>query len=162
MSLWHFYQDSNYPDTNPGEGRKRISLTICRRWISRTKNIKLETKMLRQILLSKLHRATVTECDINYNGSIKIDEALLEASGMREFEKVEIFDINNGARFSTYIILGERGSGEISINGAAARMVQIGDKIIIINYGMLDEAEMQSHKPTIVVLGEANSIERII
>ncbi len=118
--------------------------------------------MLRQILLSKLHRATVTECDINYNGSIKIDAALLEASGMHEFEKVEIFDINNGARFSTYIILGERGSGEISINGAAARMVQIGDKIIIINYGMLDEAEMQSHKPTIVVLGEANSIERII
>lgn len=118
--------------------------------------------MLRQILLSKLHRATVTECDINYNGSIKIDEALLEASGMREFEKVEIFDINNGARFSTYIILGERGSGEISINGAAARMVQIGDKIIIINYGMLNEAEVEYHKPTIVVLGEANSIERII
>ena len=118
--------------------------------------------MLRQILLSKLHRATVTECDINYNGSIKIDEALLEASGMREFEKVEIFDINNGARFSTYIILGERGSGEISINGAAARMVQVGDKIIIINYGMLDEAEMKNHKPTIVVLSESNRIEKII
>lgn len=118
--------------------------------------------MLRQILLSKLHRATVTECDINYNGSIKIDEALLEASGMREFEKVEIFDINNGARFSTYIILGERGSGEIGINGAAARLVQTGDKIIIINYGMLNEAELESHKPRIVVLGEANAIESII
>jgi aspartate 1-decarboxylase len=118
--------------------------------------------MLRQVLLSKLHRATVTECDINYNGSIKIDEALLEASGMREFEKVEIFNITNGARFSTYIILGEKGSGDISINGAAARLVQVGDKVIIINYGMMDEAEMLTHKPRIVVLNEQNKVERLI
>jgi aspartate 1-decarboxylase len=106
-----------------------------------------------------LHRATVTECDINYNGSIKIDEALLEATGMREFEKVEIFNITNGNRFSTYIILGERGNGDISINGAAARLVQVGDKVIIINYGMMDEAEMQAHKPRIVVLTEQNKVE---
>ena len=118
--------------------------------------------MLRYILMSKLHRGTVTECDLNYNGSIKIDEALLEACGMREFEKVEIFNITNGNRFSTYIILGEKGSGEISINGAAARLVQVGDKIIVINYGILDESEMQVHKPTIVVLNNANQVDRII
>ncbi len=118
--------------------------------------------MFRQVLLSKLHRATVTECDINYNGSIKIDEALLEASGMREFERVEIFNITNGARFSTYIILGERNSGTVSINGAAARLVQVGDKVIIINYGMLSEEEMASYKPRIVVLNENNNIDKIL
>jgi len=118
--------------------------------------------MLRQILLSKLHRATVTECDINYNGSIKIDEALLEQAGMREFEKVEIFNITNGNRFSTYIILGKRGSGDISINGAAARLVQVGDKVIIINYGMMDEAELLAHKPRIVVLNDQNKVDKIL
>ncbi|GAB1367102.1 aspartate 1-decarboxylase [Candidatus Cloacimonadaceae bacterium] len=118
--------------------------------------------MFRQVLLSKLHRATVTECDINYNGSIKIDEALLEASGMREFERVEIFNITNGARFSTYIILGERDSGTISINGAAARLVQVGDKVIIINYGILSEEEMAKHKPCIVVLNDKNNIDKIL
>jgi len=112
--------------------------------------------MLRQILLSKLHRATVTQCDINYNGSISIDEDLLDLSGMHEFERVEVFNINNGARFSTYVILGARGSGEIGINGAAARLAQPGDKVIIINYGMMDSAEMQTHQPTIIVLDENN------
>jgi aspartate 1-decarboxylase len=102
------------------------------------------------------------ECDLNYNGSIKIDEALLEASGMQEFERVEIFNINNGARFSTYIIKGERGSGMIGINGAAARMAQVGDKVIIINYGMLDSSELGSHKPKILVLGEHNSVDTIL
>lgn len=118
--------------------------------------------MLRQILLSKLHRATVTECDINYNGSIKIDKALLEASGMQEFERVEIFDITNGARFSTYIILGERNSGTISINGAAARLVQTGDKVIIINYGLMDDKEIADHRPKIVVLNDQNKIDKIL
>ena len=118
--------------------------------------------MLRQILLSKLHRATVMECDINYNGSIKIDEALLEASGMQEFERVEVFNINNGARFSTYIIKGERDSGMVSINGAAARLAQVGDKVIIINYGMMDSAEMAAHQPKIVILGENNIIDSIL
>ncbi|MCD8480926.1 MAG: aspartate 1-decarboxylase [Candidatus Cloacimonetes bacterium] len=118
--------------------------------------------MLRQILLAKLHRATVKECDINYNGSIKIDEALLEASGMQEFERVEVFNITNGARFSTYIIKGERGSGMVGINGAAARLAQVGDRIIVINYGMMDDAEMLAHKPRIVILGEENKIDSII
>ena len=114
--------------------------------------------MLRQILLSKIHRATVTECDLNYNGSISIDEALLEASGMREFERVDVFNINNGARFSTYIILGKRGSGEIGINGAAARLAHAGDKVIIINYGTMNEAEIAAHKPTIVMVDEDNKV----
>ena len=122
----------------------------------------MESKMLRQILLSKLHRATVMECDINYNGSIKIDASLLEQSGMQEFERVEVFNINNGARFSTYIIKGEPGTGMVGINGAAARLAQVGDKIIIINYGMMDDAEIATHKPRIVVLGENNKIDNII
>lgn len=116
--------------------------------------------MLRQILLSKIHRATVTECDLNYNGSISIDEDLLDASGMNEFERVEIFNINNGARFSTYIILGKRGSGEIGINGAAARMAQAGDKVIIVNYGMLDADEISAHKPRIIIVDEHNKVVR--
>jgi len=116
--------------------------------------------MLRQILLSKIHRATVTECDLNYNGSTSIDEDLLDASGMKEFERVEIFNINNGARFSTYIILGKRGSGEIGINGAAARMAQAGDKVIVINYGMLESAEIAAHKPTIIMVDEHNRVIR--
>ncbi len=118
--------------------------------------------MLRQILLAKLHRGTVKECDINYNGSIKIDEALLEASGMQEFERVEVFNITNGARFSTYIIKGERGSGMIGINGAAARLAHEGDKIIVICYGMMDDKEMAAHKLRIVILNEDNGIESII
>jgi aspartate 1-decarboxylase len=102
------------------------------------------------------------ECDINYNGSIKIDASLLEQSGMQEFERVEVFNINNGARFSTYIIKGEPGTGMVGINGAAARLAQVGDKIIIINYGMMDDAEIATHKPRIVVLGENNKIDNII
>lgn len=114
--------------------------------------------MLRQILLSKIHRATVTECDLNYNGSISIDPDLLDASGMQEFERVEVFNINNGARFSTYVILGKRGSGEIGINGAAARLAQKGDKVIIVNYGMMDSAEIAGHKPKIIIVDDNNKI----
>lgn len=124
-----------------------------------TRHIK-EEPMLRQILLSKIHRATVTECDLNYQGSISIDPDLLDASGMQEFERVEIFNINNGARFSTYVILGKRGSGEIGINGAAARMAQTGDKVIIVNYGMMDSSEIQAHRPRIVIVDEQNKIKQ--
>lgn len=112
--------------------------------------------MLRQKLLSKIHRATVTECDLNYEGSISIDPDLLDATGMQVFERVEIFNINNGARFSTYIILGKRGSGEIGINGAAARLAHKGDKVIIVNYGMLDEAEFAAHQPRVVIVDDHN------
>jgi len=112
--------------------------------------------MFRQILLSKIHRATVTGCDANYNGSISIDKKLLEFSGMKEFERVEIFNLNNGERFSTYVIVGKPGSGEIGINGAAARINQPGDKIIIVNYGMLSEEEIKKHKPVIVCVDDKN------
>jgi aspartate 1-decarboxylase len=112
--------------------------------------------MLRYILLSKLHRGTVTECDLNYNGSIKIDEDLLDLAGMREFERVEIWNVNNGARFSTYIIKAPRGSGIISINGAAARNAEVGDKVIVVNYGLLDGKEAETHKPKIIILDGQN------
>jgi aspartate 1-decarboxylase len=112
--------------------------------------------MFRQMLLSKIHRATVTQCDLNYNGSISIDPALLDLTGMQEFERVEIFNVNNGNRFCTYIILGERNSGEIGINGAAARLAQPGDQVIIINYGILSEEEIAHHKPVILLVDEHN------
>ena len=112
--------------------------------------------MLRYKLLSKLHRATVTECDLNYNASIQIDSELLKLSGMHEHERVEIWDVNNGARFSTYIIAAAPGSRKISINGAAARMVHTGDRIIVVNYGLMDEAEMETYQPRIIILREGN------
>lgn len=112
--------------------------------------------MLRQMLLSKIHRATVTQCDLNYNGSISIDPALLDLTGMQEFERVEIFNVNNGERFSTYIILGQRNSGEIGINGAAARLAHPGDKVIIINYGMFTAEEAINHKPIVLLVDENN------
>jgi len=112
--------------------------------------------MLRQMLLSKIHRATITGCDPNYNGSISIDKDLLDISGMHEFERVEIFNLNNAERFSTYVIEGKAGSGEIGINGAAALINKPGDRIIIINYGLLHEDEIKTHKPVIVLVDEKN------
>jgi aspartate 1-decarboxylase len=112
--------------------------------------------MLRYMLIAKLHRATVTECDLNYVGSIEIDEELLDLSGMRPSERVDVYDITNGARLTTYIIKGERGSGKIGINGAAARRVHEGDRIIVVNYGLLDETEIEKHTPKIILLDEHN------
>jgi aspartate 1-decarboxylase len=114
--------------------------------------------MFRHMLLSKIHRATVTTCDPNYNGSISIDKDLLDKSGMHEFERVEIFNLNNGERFSTYVIEGKAGSGEIGINGAAARINQPGDMIIIVNYGLLTAEEAETHKPVIVCVDAKNRI----
>ncbi len=108
--------------------------------------------MLRTMLLSKVHQAVITETDLEYVGSITIDEDILKATGMVEFEKVAIFDIDNGNRFETYILKGEAGSGVIGVNGAAARMVHRGDKIIVVNYGHLTPEEMKDHKPTVVVI----------
>ena len=105
---------------------------------------------------SKLHRVTVTEANLNYMGSITIDENLLDASGMFVNEKVQIVNINNGERFETYIIKGERGSGHICLNGPAARKVQPGDKIIVIAYGLAEPEEAKSHIPTVVFVDENN------
>jgi len=114
--------------------------------------------MLREFLDSKIHRATVTDANLEYVGSITIDEALINAAGMREWQKVEILDINNGERFQTYIIKGEPNSGVVCLNGAAARKVQKGDKIIIVTYVTLNESEMLNHKPKIVIVDDKNKI----
>ena len=115
--------------------------------------------MNRVMLLAKIHRATVTEADLHYEGSCGIDENLLDSVGMREFERIELYNINNGERFSTYIILGARGSGVISLNGAAARRAQVGDQLIICTYGSIDQANVAEHRPRIVLLGDGNTIK---
>ena len=114
--------------------------------------------MLREFLESKIHRATVTDANLEYVGSITIDETLMVAAGMKEWQKVEILDVNNGERFQTYIIKGAPGSGVICLNGAAARKVQKGDKVIIVTYTMLTEEEISSHEPKIVIVDDNNKI----
>jgi aspartate 1-decarboxylase len=104
----------------------------------------------RVMLKSKIHRASVTDCDLHYVGSITIDRELLAAADILENEQVQVLDIDNGARFETYTIPGEAGSGEICINGAAARLVQRGDTIIIISYAHYDEEDLQSYSPRVV------------
>lgn len=114
-----------------------------------------------KMLKGKIHRATVVQAELEYIGSITIDKDLLEASGILEYEKVQIVDINNGSRFETYTIAGERGSGLICLNGAAARCVQVGDKIIIMAYCDMDEKEANDHKPRVVFVDEKNKIEKL-
>ncbi|MCI5718564.1 MAG: aspartate 1-decarboxylase [Alistipes sp.] len=106
--------------------------------------------MLIEVLKSKIHRVSVTEANLNYVGSITIDEALLEAANMIEGEKVQILDINNGERLETYIIKGKRGSGCICLNGAAARKVAVGDLVIIVSYALMDFEEAKTFKPTVI------------
>lgn len=113
------------------------------------------------MLKGKIHRATVKKAALDYVGSITIDVDLLEASGIIEYEKVQIVDVNNGARFETYAIAGERGSGMICLNGAAARCVQPNDKIIIMCYCDMDEEEAKAHKPKVVFVDDENKISRI-
>ena len=110
------------------------------------------------MLHSKIHRATVTDANLNYVGSITIDRELLEASNMRVGQKIDIVNVNNGERFSTYIIPGESGKRDICLNGAAARKVAVGDKIIIIAYTQLSEKEADEYKPKIVILDDNNEI----
>ena len=114
--------------------------------------------MQRIMLRAKIHRATVTQCDLNYEGSCGIDEELLEAADIREFEKVDLYNINNGERFSTYAIKGKRGSGEISLNGAAARLAHLGDLLIICTYAPMSENEIATYKQKIVFVDEKNRI----
>lgn len=110
------------------------------------------------MLYSKLHRATVTEANLHYVGSITIDQELLDAANMRVGQKIEIVNINNGERFATYIIPGEPGKKEICLNGAAARKVHVGDKIIIIAYASMSEEEADTYEPKIVILEDDNTI----
>lgn len=118
--------------------------------------------MFRMMMAGKLHRATVTEADLNYVGSITIDSALLDAAGMYPNEKVHVVNNNNGARFETYIIAGERGSGVICVNGAAARLVQKGDIVIILSYVYMSDEEARVHEPTVLIMDEHNQVEQII
>lgn len=111
-----------------------------------------------EFLYAKIHRATVTDANLEYVGSITIDKALLEASNIKVNQKVEILDINNGERFSTYVIEGEKNSGTICLNGAAARKVQKGDKVIIVAYAILDEKEQQTFTPKVVHVDDKNRI----
>jgi len=118
--------------------------------------------MIVEMLYSKIHRATVTDANLNYVGSITVDEELLEAAALRVGQKVEILNINNGERFSTYTILGERGKREICLNGAAARKVHPGDKIIIVAYASYEEQELEGYAPTVVLVDENNDITDIV
>lgn len=112
------------------------------------------------LLKAKIHRAVVTQADLNYVGSVTIDTRLLEESGIMEYEKVQIVDINNGNRFETYTIAGEEGSGVICLNGAAAKCVNVGDKVIIMAYADMTPEEAKQHKPTVLFVNEENEIVR--
>ena len=117
--------------------------------------------MILTMLKGKIHRATVTQAELNYMGSITIDKTLMEASNIIENEKVQIVDINNGERFETYVIPGKRDSGVICLNGAAARLVQAGDKVIIIAYAQMNEEEAKKFKPAVVFINDDNTIKEI-
>jgi len=114
--------------------------------------------MRRTMLKSKIHRATVTDCDLHYVGSITIDPLLLEAADILPHEQVAVLDLDNGARLETYTIEGERGAGEVKLNGAAARLVARGDTVIVISYASYDEAELDRYAPTVVHVDAANRI----
>jgi aspartate 1-decarboxylase len=114
--------------------------------------------MQRVMLKSKIHRATVTDCDLHYVGSVTLDPDLLEAADLLEHEQVHVLDIDNGARFETYTIAGARGSGEVRINGAAARLVHRGDTVILLSYAGYDDAEIGEHRPRVVHVGRENRV----
>ena len=114
-----------------------------------------------EMLKGKIHRATVVQAELDYVGSITVDEELLEAANILKYEKVQIVDVNNGSRFETYTISGERGSGMICLNGAAARCVSTGDKIIIMAYAQYEPEEARTHKPAVVFVNEENKISRV-
>ena len=116
--------------------------------------------MLRTMLQAKLHRVRVTEADLHYEGSCGIDRALLDASGIRPNQYIEIYNINNGERFTTYVIEAPRGSGAITLNGAAARKAMVGDLLIICTYAQYSETELADHKPVVVLADENNQPRR--
>lgn len=114
--------------------------------------------MIRTFMFAKIHRATVTAANVNYVGSITIDSDLLEATGIRPYERVQVVDVDNGARLETYAIAGPPGSGAIELNGAAARLVSVGDKVIIMAYGMFDETPSDDWAPVVLIMGKDNRV----
>jgi aspartate 1-decarboxylase len=117
--------------------------------------------MQRHMLKSKIHRATVTACDLHYVGSITLDADLMRAADLLPGELVHVLDIDNGSRFETYVIEGAAGSGDVCLNGAAARLVHEGDRVIVVSYGIYDESELASHEPRVVHVDERNAIVRV-
>lgn len=118
--------------------------------------------MLRKLLRAKIHRATITQCDPEYVGSLTVDADLLRAAGMRPNEAIHVFDMDNGARFETYIIRGEAGSGIIGVNGAAAHLVETGHRIIVVCFGLMVEAELDEHQARVIVCDERNGIAQTL
>ncbi|MEJ2217229.1 MAG: aspartate 1-decarboxylase [Gemmatimonadota bacterium] len=114
--------------------------------------------MRRTLCKSKIHRATVTDANLEYEGSITLDPVLMEAADLIEYERVQVVDINNGSRLETYVMRGQRGRGDVVLNGAAARLVQVGDRVIIMSYADYDETELKDFQPRIVLVDEANRI----
>jgi aspartate 1-decarboxylase len=114
--------------------------------------------VIRTMLKAKIHRATITASDLHYVGSITLDPELLEAADIREHELVHVLDVDNGSRFETYTIAGERGSGEVKVNGAAARLVHEGDTVIVVSYAGFDEEELMSHEPLVVHVDSRNRV----
>ena len=117
--------------------------------------------MKRTMLRSKIHRIRVTDCDVDYDGSLTLDPELMQAADMVPFERVDIYDIDNAQRFSTYLIEGEPGSGDCCVNGAAARLVERGDKLILASYAGVEESELPQHAPRVVLVGERNRIRSV-
>jgi aspartate 1-decarboxylase len=114
--------------------------------------------MTREMLRAKVHRITVTECDVAYEGSLTLDRDLMDACGMVAFERVDVYDVDNANRFSTYLIEGQRGSGQCCVNGAAARLVTVGHKVIIAAYATVDDVEVRTHVPKIVLVDAKNRL----
>jgi aspartate 1-decarboxylase len=117
--------------------------------------------MTREMLRAKIHRITVTEADVEYEGSLTLDADLMDACEMVPFERVDVFDVDNGNRFSTYLIEGERGSGECCVNGAAARLVEVGHKAILVTYCTVPESDVRRHRPKVVLVEDDNAIREV-
>jgi aspartate 1-decarboxylase len=113
------------------------------------------------MLRAKIHRISVTECDVEYEGSLTLDKDLMERADMVPYERVDVYDVDNGNRFSTYLIEGERGSGDCCVNGAAARLVSIGDKLILASYTEVADRDVPRHRPTVILVGEGNRIKTV-
>jgi aspartate 1-decarboxylase len=117
--------------------------------------------MTREMLRAKVHRITVTECDVEYEGSLTLDRDLMDACGMHAFERIDVYDVDNANRFSTYLIEGPRGSGACCVNGAAARLVGVGHKVIVAAYAAMDDDEIATHRPKIVLVDDRNRITAV-
>jgi len=117
--------------------------------------------MQRNMLRSKIHRIRVTECDVEYEGSLSLDPALMEAADLVPYERIEVYDVDNGNRFATYLIEGRRGSRECCVNGAAARLVRVGDKLILASFTTVEDDAVAGHKPTVVLVAEGNRVQTV-